>query len=393
MEYTTTSFLGYDVFSFDGELKVSELPLFAPALQKHIQKYPHKNIVLEMSRVDYIDSSAIRVIVNLKKHIDANGRQFFLLTPSKLVRNVLDSVNLNKVIPCVDSHRGLQREVTEAAYEQCYQSTREDGAHRRLMCRCPVCGSHNVIGYLLNELSFEWVWKKDDPFPTASGVSEPNSGYFELLPVVCNDCYLSSTDPRVFTLLKDGKVHASTVLDDQSKMVLAKTIKRRKKMIEANAADDHLYFQYPRSQRSLYDAYRLAEHCAHSMAIEGKCATAFTITYLNYISIMFAPQEQKSTLIDACRTWATQGLNAKEPLTTQEKAICYFVLFNSCLSLDRTKEAATAHKEFTSFIDSLSGGGEEFPSLQCPRFWYGQAKRIWQKEIEGQSALLSGKQD
>lgn len=393
MDFSITTFLGYDVLGLSGEITVSELPTFVPGLTKHVQHHADKHYVIDMERVRHLDSSAIRLIVNLKKLIENNNRKIYILKPSKTARSLLEGVHLTKVIPCLDSHQELQREVIESRYELCVKYTRPDGPRHKLTLRCPVCGSTEVAGYLLNELSFSWSWVEDDPFPTPKSISGEDLDYFSLLPIVCCDCFFSGIEPRLFAMVEDTKVRVPSMLDDQSKMILGKGIKRRKKMLEGRPDNDPLYFLHPRSYRAVYDSYRLAENCAHSMALEGTCATPFSITHLNYLAIMFAEHDDKPTLIDTCRTWAIQALQSKVPMTHQEKAICRFILFNSCLGLNRIKEATEAFKDFTKLIESLGESSESFSSMRCPRFWYDQAKRIWEKEIQSQSSLFRAQED
>ena len=49
-----------------------------------------KKLVLDLSKVEYISSSGLRVILGLNKALTANGGEFVVKNPSQMVRDVFE---------------------------------------------------------------------------------------------------------------------------------------------------------------------------------------------------------------------------------------------------------------------------------------------------------------
>ena len=58
----------------------------------------HKIIILNMSRVDYLSSIGIRVLLKVYKQANDKGAQFKIDRPSKMVKNVLGMVALKELL-------------------------------------------------------------------------------------------------------------------------------------------------------------------------------------------------------------------------------------------------------------------------------------------------------
>jgi anti-anti-sigma factor len=73
----------------------------APRLEDKLEdtlKAGHTDIVLEMSRVEYLSSIGIRVILKIYKKAEAAGGKFRIERPSEIVRNVLGISALNDMM-------------------------------------------------------------------------------------------------------------------------------------------------------------------------------------------------------------------------------------------------------------------------------------------------------
>ena len=57
-----------------------------------------KNIILNMSRVDYLSSIGIRVLLKIYKQAKETGASFKIAKPSKIVKNVLGMVALKELL-------------------------------------------------------------------------------------------------------------------------------------------------------------------------------------------------------------------------------------------------------------------------------------------------------
>jgi len=62
------------------------------------KKTGQKNIVLDMSGVEYLNSIGIRVLLKIYKRVSATGGQFNIAHPSEVVKNVLGMVALNEML-------------------------------------------------------------------------------------------------------------------------------------------------------------------------------------------------------------------------------------------------------------------------------------------------------
>ncbi len=389
MGLNLTSSNRYDMFSLDGELTIGSLVGMTSELSKHIQTLQAKDLVLNLSSLSFLDSSGIRFFVNVRKRMEQKGRRMFLLNPSEQVRTLIHSVNLDKVLTVIDSVSALEQEVAANVYERYVPFTEEENGLRRLQCRCPVCGSDDIAGYLLDQNAYQWQWEHGAVFPTSihkkSGEELDIPG---LQPIVCLDCFMASTTLREFTIVDGKKTAFQSVMDDATKLLLSKSIKKRKKMMEIGVAIGDNFFLHPRDPKAKYQAYRLAEFCARAIILDRKSSvSAFSIGYLNYCAIKYAEAEQKDELINNCRTWLTQALNHADSMNHLERAMAYFILLIADINLGKIKEAGEVRRTFNGMIDSIDNSGAH-RGVMNPHFWHEQALALWEQEIEEQSSIV-----
>lgn len=353
---------------------------------KHMQSSIEPKLVLDLTGVISIDSLAIRLLINLKKRLEESSKTLFFYNPSSVVMEVLVSVNLDKVFTIIENLDSINRDVAATTYERYLPYTTKMDAVNKVACTCEVCGSSNTSGYLIDNFAYDWGWLGDEPFPVAftKGTKE-TFDVLSIVPIVCNDCYMASCNIAHFKVRVGEKVRIPSILDEQSKNILSKGIKKRKKKIEDLGELPPNFFDYPRDKTAACMAYELAENCARSMAVDKAAATPFEIGYLNYISIKYAKNEQKEELINNCRTWLTQVLSEKERYNCFDLARTYFVLVNASLNLGKVKEAAESHAAFTTMINEIKIGAQ---GIEDPHFWYKQADLIWKREIEDRSGGL-----
>ncbi|MBD3419927.1 MAG: STAS domain-containing protein [Chitinivibrionales bacterium] len=391
MDIVQTSFDSYNVHAIEGEIRLPEIPRLAPHFTRHIEEYPGKNLVLDLSKVNVIDSSAFRLIINLQKRMENSSTKLYILTPSDTVKEMIESVNLNKVLTLIDNCEGLQKEAITSEYDRYRSCTEPDKQFAKLSCSCGVCGSKDVIGYLIDANEYDWKWKGADPFPIAypKGTDEEINAMGHM-PIICMECYMASPDVWLFNGLVKDKITAHSRIDGESKLVLSKGIKARKKMVDDLGSINEMIFRYPREKEACYYAWLLSEKCARSLAVNKKVATPFTIAYLNYLTIRYATTEQKKELIDGCRTWVTQVLNNKSDYTHTELAKSYFILMNASLNLEKIKEASQAFQQFEELTETLPEN-LNISGPESPHFWFDQAKIVWKREINARSSELSAK--
>ncbi len=379
----------YDIICFQGEISVSTLIPVTPKLNAFTTLKQPKDLVFDLSEATSIDSSGIRLIINVDKKVKAGNKKFYILKPHETVLNILNSTNMTKVFTIIDSHETLEKQIQTSIYETYLPYATEEDGFRKLRCSCAVCGSLDVIGYLVDQNSLNWRWVEDDPFPAAYDKSNDTPvEVFGILPIVCRECYMTSIRIADFNILsEDNSVAIKSSLQDESKNLLAKAIKKRKKMMETAEIIPDDFFLLPRTKDALFKIYELAEFCIRTISVLCINATPFEVGYYNYLAIRFAELNAKEVYINNCRTWFTQALQRKEELSSYERALSYFILLVADLNLDKKKEASRFFSELSNLVKELPPDVST-EGINNPAFWHKQAEYIWKKEIEAQSDAL-----
>jgi anti-sigma B factor antagonist len=380
----------HEIFKLKGELKVHLIPEISPQLLKFITVNQEKNLVLDMSAVDFIDSSTIRMLINLHKRLEPQKKKLCLLSPSVQVKKIIEDVKLQTVFTIFPSSEELERETTDALQKAYREFTIEKDGLRKLICSCPVCGSNEVQGYLVDENAYNWTWEKDGLFPISmTKDTKTPLDVFSILPIVCTTCYMSSLNVAHFHATSGATAGASggeeppaiaARLSETVKQQLSKSIKLRKKIMESCVviADD--FFNHPRKKIASYYCLLLAESCARSMAAAKMAGAPFLIGYINYLAIQYAGHAMKEELINSIRTWMNQVVADKGSYRTNELARAYFILFSAAFSLEKHKEAAKILEDFSSFAGSIPQGAAHGTSeINSVGFWLSQAQRIGEK--------------
>jgi len=377
-----------DVFKLKGEIKVNLIPVITPQLARYIQTNPGKNLVLDMAQVDFIDSSTIRMLINLHKRLEPDGLHLCLLAPSNAVTRILADVQLDKVFTVYQTADDLAQQQIMQQSDVYRKLAQEENGVFKLQCTCPVCGSNDVHGYYADIDALDWRWEDNDLFPKSelSGV-ETKQDVFSLQPVVCGNCYMSSIDIAHFTVLSaetDNSVLSN--LPETAKQHLMKNGKNRKKIMESCIVTGDHFFKNPRNKIATYYAYKLAESCARSMAATKMPAAPFLIGYINYLMIKYATNEQKDECIDNIRTWLSLVLTDQNAYRAKEIAQTYAILLMADLSLGKPKEGLKLLDDMTLFMQTLPFNTQPATKISSPFFWYEQAQRIEKKIAALQSA-------
>jgi anti-sigma B factor antagonist len=378
----------HDIFKLKGDIKVNLIPEISPGLSKYIQTNPEKNLILDMSAVDFIDSSTIRMLINLHKRLEPEKKKLCLLSPSVSVKKIIEDVKLDTVFKIFQGSEELERETTDSLRKAYGEFTREQNGLKKLICTCPVCGSNEVQGYLVDETAYDWTWEKDGLFPiSASKDTKTPVDVFSIMPIICTTCYMCSLNVAHFNASYGATSGASggeeqpaitARLSDAVKQQLSKSIKARKKTMESCVVVGDHFFNHPRQKIASFYCLRLAESCARSMAAAKMPGAPFLIGYINYLAIRYADQDMKEELIGNIRTWMNQVISDKESYRTLEIAKAYFTLFASTFSMEKPKEAARILEEFSSFAATVPAGTNA-PGVTSPLFWLSQARRIGEK--------------
>jgi anti-sigma B factor antagonist len=93
---------GVSVVTFDGSILQDNLILFRTRLNDLLENKKF-NILLDMSRTQYISSVCLAVMVDLKEKTSSNGGDLKIACPNALIKNLLEITNLVKKIEVFDS--------------------------------------------------------------------------------------------------------------------------------------------------------------------------------------------------------------------------------------------------------------------------------------------------
>jgi anti-anti-sigma factor len=373
----------YDIVSLQGAVTLNLLPVMTPTISSHLQKNISKNLVFDLSAVPSVDSCVIRLFVNIHKRLVADNRKLYILSPADYVKDLLLTVNLDKVLNVFHNITELQQDIDENVYKRYLPFTFPDKDQLRIRLSCAVCGSYNVTGYHLNANSFKWKWQEEDFFPFCEDLYGKYFNYFSVLPIVCQDCLAASIDIKDFNILNnDNSLRFESHLDERSKFALSKNVKKRKKMMEAGVAVGDNFFHHPRDKYSSFSSYMLAESCVRSLSDSRNESDSFSIGYLNYLALQFASDSQKSDLINNCRTWLTQTMNNSGKYNHIQLSQMYYILMISYLSIQKPKETEKIYSTFSDMIKTLPSTDLNSNRLTSPFFWFSKAQAVFKKEFE-----------
>jgi anti-anti-sigma factor len=379
VDISITSLDNCDIINLPSEIRVHILPLISPQLSNYIIGNPHKSLVLNLSSVTFIDSSAIKLLVNLHKKMESDKKKLYLLKPTGDVMKIISEVKLDGIFSFVHDCEELENALCASDYARYLPFTQKLDTLQKLNCSCPLCRSENVVGYLINGNDYDWKWEGDYPYPSAflkgSAVAADVAG---LRPIVCADCFMCSTTVSDFNVgdPTDGALRSS--LSEEAKLLLSKGGKSRKKMIEeSDVVIGEDFFSHPRQSFSIYMLYQLAESCAHALTADKTAVSPFWIGYYNYLSTKYAPVQKKDGHIDNCRTWLTRVINERQRYNFIYLSKTYFILVVAAISLNKNKEAALLFSDFSMMMDALPPNIKSYATgFNCPAFWFSQAKTI-----------------
>ncbi|MFZ9753686.1 MAG: STAS domain-containing protein [Vulcanococcus sp.] len=78
---------GYMLFSFTGQLDAYSDKQFLAFIDEHLTSTPQP-LVIDLSRIDFIDSSGLGVLVQMAKQCNDQGLQFLVVGNARVVQTV-----------------------------------------------------------------------------------------------------------------------------------------------------------------------------------------------------------------------------------------------------------------------------------------------------------------
>lgn len=102
MGYQTRQEGKVTVIVLEGELDVSSAPTLKELMQKLIDE-GKRQFLMDLGKVDFIDSSGLGIFVNAYKRIRSAGGEMKFLKPQEAVRKVFSLTQTDKVFPIYET--------------------------------------------------------------------------------------------------------------------------------------------------------------------------------------------------------------------------------------------------------------------------------------------------
>jgi anti-sigma B factor antagonist len=107
---------GRTVVTLQGAIKLNESGYdFFKQLRELYNGDKTDIVLIEMSGIDYIDSTGIGELVGYILRLKAKGRRMALINPQKTILNLIRLSNLDKVIPIFPTKEDAFRDLSERA--------------------------------------------------------------------------------------------------------------------------------------------------------------------------------------------------------------------------------------------------------------------------------------
>lgn len=91
-----------------GELDLSIADFLRNNLEEHLDREPIKNIVFNLKKVSFVDSSVLGVMLGRYKRISKNGGRVLIVSPQPQVRKILELSGLLRIMNEYDSEAEAQ---------------------------------------------------------------------------------------------------------------------------------------------------------------------------------------------------------------------------------------------------------------------------------------------
>lgn len=94
------------VVGIKGDLDLKTSTPLREALEQLIMRYPDRHLLLDLSEVEFVDSSGLGVILGRYRRLQETGRTLSLVGVRSSVRAVLELAGIDSIISVTDAVRG-----------------------------------------------------------------------------------------------------------------------------------------------------------------------------------------------------------------------------------------------------------------------------------------------
>jgi anti-anti-sigma factor len=75
-------------------------------LDKLAKDHPECHILLDLSKLEYMNSSCIRILISLKRRLEKVNKEVKIFSPSEICKKLIEVVKLDKLIDTYESKDG-----------------------------------------------------------------------------------------------------------------------------------------------------------------------------------------------------------------------------------------------------------------------------------------------
>jgi anti-anti-sigma factor len=97
MKYTWTSEADCDILEISGHLDSNSAPSASKCLDEYCAGKP-RNLIIDLSQVDYISSAGLRVVIKINHTQAGAGKKVILCGLKDYVREVFDMAGLSRIL-------------------------------------------------------------------------------------------------------------------------------------------------------------------------------------------------------------------------------------------------------------------------------------------------------
>ena len=112
MKISTEKFKNWHIIAIEGEFVVKDLVEIRVVFNSFIEEVSVK-AALDLTKTNYIDSSAITSILNFQGRLNAKSGQLVIFGPNPEVRDVFSIISLKNSIPIYKNRYDFEAFVTE----------------------------------------------------------------------------------------------------------------------------------------------------------------------------------------------------------------------------------------------------------------------------------------
>ena len=91
---------------------------FSNYISEHLKPEKKENFVVDLHKVDYIDSMALGVLINLHRRYKEEGGCVYLLQPRKTVENILKQSGVYKVFKVLQTEDEIRKCIEESGQDK-----------------------------------------------------------------------------------------------------------------------------------------------------------------------------------------------------------------------------------------------------------------------------------